>query len=401
MMNVSRREVWIGAILTLLVFAMLMEAKLWRPNTVFGFANNAQIGEAEAWLAGRVELPWRLWDTALKDGRVLSHFPPMFTIVALAPVAMFGSVPHWFLVLLVVLPIPLLAYRLFLMRVGDPRWAVVLTLGLIFGTSLYPVMNAGLRGAGPYMVNQMLAVSGLLIFLGEVFGSKRVGVEGAGIVLAALSRQLTMAYCLPLVFLAYWQTPSGSHRKRAVVLAVVGLLCVGVPLTLDTIKFGHPLDTGYMYLYNDRPPDQFSRDAQTHGLFSAHFVPRNLYYANVGLPRLQTIEVQGQPEHHLRPNRMGTGIWWTTPLLAWLFFDFRRILSDRRNVWLLIAAGVVFAALMFYHSTGYEQRGFNRYSLDYVPVLLAVVAPSCIRGRRRWISLAMVLWSVVYFRFLI
>ena len=67
----------------------------------------------------------------------------------------------------------------------------------------------------------------------------------------------------------------------------------------------------------------------------------------------------------------------------------------------LAAAVLAAGALMFYHSTGYEQRGFNRYSLDYVLVILALVAPSCVVGRRRWATVPMIAWSVVYFRFLI
>ena len=62
------------------------------------------------------------------------------------------------------------------------------------------------------------------------------------------------------------------------------------------------------------------------------------------------------------------------------------------------AAGLVYGMLLFWHATGAVQRGFNRYSLDYLPVLLALVAPTCCVGWRRWVSLAMVGWSVLYFR---
>ena len=113
------------------------------------------------------------------------------------------------------------------------------------------------------------------------------------------------------------------------------------------------------------------------------------------------IEVAGEAEWHVRPNDMGTGIWWTTPVLLWLFVDLRRILRDPRSAALLFGAMAVAVGLLFFHGTGFRQRGFNRFSLDYLPVLLTVIAPLCIEGRRRWITLGMVAWSVAYFRWLI
>ena len=98
---------------------------------------------------------------------------------------------------------------------------------------------------------------------------------------------------------------------------------------------------------------------------------------------------------------MGTGIWWTTPILLWLFVDIRRIVRDRDRLALLIAAGVMFTALMFYHSTGWAQRGYNRYSLDYIPLLMCLIVPRCIETRRRKLSLVMIAWSVIYFGVLI
>ena len=98
---------------------------------------------------------------------------------------------------------------------------------------------------------------------------------------------------------------------------------------------------------------------------------------------------------------MGTGIWWTTPALLWLWVDWRRILRNPRSAALLVGALIVAVALLFFHATGFRQRGFNRFSLDYVPVLLAVTAPNCIVGWRRWTTLGMTAWSVLYFGWLI
>ena len=67
----------------------------------------------------------------------------------------------------------------------------------------------------------------------------------------------------------------------------------------------------------------------------------------------------------------------------------------------LLLVLAIYALLMCFHATGYAQPGFNRYSLDYVPALFVLVVPRCVEGRRVWITLPMVLWSIVYFQWLI
>jgi hypothetical protein len=400
-MSVGRWRRLIGAAAVLVVFALLCEAKLWRPGEIFTIRENVQIAEARSWWEGRLDLPERKWDSALFNGRVYSHFPPMFSFIAAAFTPWFGGVPHWAVVLIVVLPVPLLAYALFLRRTDSAAWAAVLAIGLMFGTSVYPVLDKAIRGAAPYNTNHTLAVVGLLILLNEFYGRRRAWLMGVGLIVAALSRQLTLAYAIPFVWAASQQDGERPPAGKLAAVVLSGAIAVGLPLALNTLKYGHPLDSGYMYIYNDRPEDGFSRDARTYGLFSAHYVPRNLYYANIGLPKLYRIEIEGAQRSFLRPNIWGTGVWWTTPLLLWVFVELRRLWREPADRVVLLGAALANAALLFYHSTGYQQRGFNRYSLDYVPALLALVAPTCFIGWRRWVSLGMVGWSFVYFRWLI
>ncbi len=392
-------EVVLGAVVVYLAVVGLLETKLWRPGTVFDGKTNCQIAEAQAWWDGRFDLPERVWDTALVNERVYSHFPLMFSFLAAGVAPFFQGVPHWVL-LLAVGPIPLLAYGLFYRLTRSATWGAVLALGLVCGTSLWPVLNVALRGASPYYVNHALGTLGLLIFLIEFCGRRRVGVAGLGLIVATLSRQLTVAFAIPLIWLAVQGRDARQRRRQLFALGVTGVIVAGVPLAANTLKFGHPLRTGYGLIYEGRD-DPVARDAQTHGLFAAHFVPRNLYYMNLGFPRLHRIEMAGEPEYHLQPNVKGVGIWWTTPVLLWLFFNVRRILRERAVWGLLAAAGIVFTILMFFHTTGQVQRGYNRFSLDFLPVLLVVIAPTCFAGKRRWISVAMVIWSVIYFRWLV
>ena len=201
-LNVSRLSL-LGVIPVLVTFGLLVEAKLWRPGTEFTITENVQIAEAQGWWRGRLDLPERKWDTALVHGRVYSHFPPMFTFIAAAVVPLFQGVPHWFVVVALVLPVVTLSYVLFLRRTGSAVWGALLALGFVCGTSMFPVLDKTLRGAGPHFVNQTLATVGLLILLIEVFGRRRVWLAGSGLVLAALSRQLTGVFLLVLIRMAW------------------------------------------------------------------------------------------------------------------------------------------------------------------------------------------------------
>ncbi len=392
----GRARVLLGAVLVLIVFGAVVPARWYRPGVSFGIAENVQIAEAQAWWQGRLDLPERKWDTALKDGRVYSYFPPMFTMLSACVVPFCGGVPHWFVAGFVLL-VPLAAYRLFLMLTSSVVWAVILSLGLTCGTSMLPVASSAVSGAKPYSINHSLAVLGLLFVLIDLLGSRRMRLACLGLFVAALSRQLTIVFAIPIV-IAAWYGRDVSHRARRLVL--VGLTClvvVGLYGGLNQAKFGHPLRTGYMLNHAGRD-DVFAREARAHGLLSLHWVPRNLYYMNIGLPRLHRIEVAGAPEWYLRPNTMGTGIWWTTPILCWVFFCVRDVRSDRVKRALLGASGLLFGLLMLWHATGAVQRGFNRYSLDFLPVLIALIVPTCLSGRRRWLTLAMLAWGVAYFR---
>lgn len=389
--------------------ALLCEARLWRPGDVFTGRENPQIAEALSWWEGRLDIPERNWDTAIRDGKVYSHFPPAFTFIAAAVAPFFGGVPHAFIVVALALPLLLLALRLGRSQTGASWAALAFMFALVFGTSLHPALEWTIRGGGPYVTNQTLAVIGQLILLGEYFGRRRLLIGGLGFVLAALSRQLCLAYALPLMHMAFRAVPTPETAPnppkriwgRVALAAVLALVPIATTLTLNALKFGHPLDSGYMRIYDDRPEDVFSRDARAHGLFSPHYVSRNLYYMNLGPPNVHRVEIEGEQRTFLRPNRWGTGIWWTSPILLLLFADLRRILRNTDEAIWLASVGLVFAALMFYHSTGFEQRGFNRYSLDFVPVLMTVIAPRAFRGRRLWFVVPAVAWSVLYFRWLI
>ncbi|MFQ5490063.1 MAG: hypothetical protein ACE5GE_05010 [Phycisphaerae bacterium] len=367
--------------------------------------NNLNVAEARAWLDGRLDLAVdrpdgkRPWDSALFEGKVYNVFPPAFTMIAAGVMkAVPDGVPSIVLILLVV-PLPGLAYLVFWRRVRRVGLAVLISIGYLLGTSLLPVANHALRNGEVWLVNHLLSQVGLLVFLADFFGRRRIWLGGLGLILAAWSRQLTGAYLIGLVYVAVAAYRVEGKKAGLVWAGLVGVVLVAVPATLNAMKFHSPVESGYRYIYEGRwddPSDAFAQRAGR-GLFSPAFVPRNVYYMNLGLP------VPDEPWWLLRftPNTECTGIWWTTPLLLWVWVDWRRVWGQVELRWLLVPVGLVYAALMLFHTTGADQLGYNRFSLDFVPVLLAVVAPGWADQKRRGVALGLVLWSVWYFRWAI
>jgi hypothetical protein len=84
-------------------------------------------------------------------------------------------------------------------------------------------------------------------------------------------------------------------------------------------------------------------------------------------------------------------------VLLWIFVLLPNILRDPKRRWLLVSVVFLYAGIMMFHASGNVQRGYNRFSLDYVPVLMAIIAPYAVDGWRKWVTLTLVFWSVVYF----
>ncbi|NOT02650.1 MAG: hypothetical protein HOP29_18750 [Phycisphaerales bacterium] len=387
----------VGLVAVYALFLWLVPVSIWKPGHVVWPAANVQVTEAEAWVKGSLSLPERGWDTALCDGRVYSHFPPLMTFVSCV-VFLCGweGVPFNLLAILFVLPVPGLAYVLFLRRCPSVFGALVMTCAFVMGTSELLVMCRALQSGKVWQLNHAVSQVGLILLLMDVYGRRRGWLGGVGLIICVWTRYTMAAYAGPLL----WSVFAGEDRRRAAKIGAVSavVLAVGVPMALNALKFGNPLDSGYALIYegrHDDPTDQFAQDAKKYGVFSTAFLARNLWAMNVGPPNV----VERREGKRLEPNTECTGIWWTTPLLLFLFIDRRRIWAERSNRAVLAAVVVVYGALMLFHTTGAEQRGYNRFSLDFLLPLLTMIAPFAFEGKRRYATTAMAASSIWYFVF--
>jgi len=123
-------------------------------------------------------------------------------------------------------------------------------------------------------------------------------------------------------------------------------------------RFGSPLDFGHAHFFNNR----VNADVQRYGLFSFHYLERQLHAAFTRLPHLEHGRLTYDP--------YGMSLLLTTPLFALLLWPRKRP-RLHRLLWLTTAATALPG--FFYQNTGYVQFGY-RFSLDYTPYLFLLLA---------------------------
>ena len=159
----------------------------------------------------------------------------------------------------------------------------------------------------------------------DLLGPRRVWPALIGLALAAWSRQMTALYALPLVAMSFFGAANGPNVKRHRWIALVGLAVIAaVPLTLNTLKFGNPVETGYGRIYENRS-DPIGRSGQEK-LFGLRYVPTHLRAMNTAFP---SWDIRGGTLYPDTSEVNGGSIWLTTPLLIAVLLTLPRWWRDR------------------------------------------------------------------------
>ncbi len=396
----------------------------WHPSEL-----NPAFAEGREWWSGRLSIPVRILDTAYdpQSGKVYNAYPPLLSFisfVAHAPLpgrSIPTSFPEFLPLILFGLPLPMIGYWAFSRLTTSPWWAATLTLGWLGGTALMGVTRLA-RNCDIYHLNHILSQYGLLLLTVELVTRRRLWIMLIGLAISAWSRQLTLYYAPAIVVAlrlgAGTHAPNkalqhdelrgagGGRRAQAMIKAALtkrrtilkfgfGLFVImGVPMALNWAKFGRPWRSGYELMYD---LDSNVQDrVQRFGLFSTAFLARNSHYMFVDIPNWQWAGWRPRP----LPSVEGTSIWFTSPVLALVWLGLPAWWRDPMRRTLMLCSLAIIAGHLLYHATGETAPGYYRYSLDYIPVWMAIGAGWLTSGWRRWITLACIAWSVTYFSLL-
>jgi hypothetical protein len=394
----QRNRLPIGAFLVaLVVYGAVAADRLRRRSTDPHF-----VVQADAWLHGRLDIadwpagaddPAKVDEVRLDDGsvvrgrklttrptfrvagdgeipatrvkqtlRTLSYnsFPPFPSVLLIPQVLVHGPWAND-VALTIVLAALIPAFFLVLLRrlraAGlhelGPKGEIWLTILLAFGSVLFFSSVQGRVWYTAQVVGVLLSV----LFLWATLDARHPVLAGVLLGCAVATRP-PMVF-LGLVFLfEVWRTRTWRRLIAfAVPIAVIGL----VVAWYNYARFHELTEFGHSYLAV-RQQAQMER----YGLFSTHYLGRNLAVALTLLPEFSTsppfVSISGH----------GLALWFTTPALLLLLWPRMRG-TWHRPLWATVALIAGFTLL--YQNSGWIQFGY-RFVLDYLVLLVVLLALS-------------------------
>ena len=364
--------------------------------------------QASAWLHGRLDLggPPPAYaggnDFAEFEGKWFVPFPPLPAVLLVPAVALAGSPEavadgRFFLFVAGLAPAALF---LALEKLRERRRAerseresVLGALLFAFGSVYFFSAEQGTVWFAAHVVGTSLAA----LYLWLALEAERPFLAGAalGRAFAALAPLLFAAplfVCelvrrsLPGDFAGPW-TPALlfarlDRRRLATGLAWFALpvaVVFAVTCALNAARFGDPFEVGYRYLRV-----AWQARIEKWGLFSYHYLARNLGVALTSLPWL------GPPgARDFRIDGHGLALWLTTPLYLWLIWPKN---TRAPQLALAVTAAAVALPSLLYQNSGWVQFGY-RFSNDFAVFMFALLFVGGRRFGRLFYAAAT--WAVV------
>jgi hypothetical protein len=329
---------------------------------------NLYVHQADAFLQGRFDISQHHQDVAIYKGRFYAPFPPFPAFLLLPIVAIFGVASTKVMFISVILSIlnVILMMQILKKLDIDPKYIPWIVASFFLGTAYW---SSVLRSSTVWFFAHIVSVTCMFLAINEVLGKGRGILAGLFLGFAFLSRQLSI-YSIFFLFVALMAKPSFSTSKRNLgnVLGFTISLgfCIGVYLIFNWIRFDNIFDTGYSYI---SLPGFLKERVEKFGLFHLAYVPFNFIYMF-----LQGFHLDFSSSTYLSGIIMdpfGTSITFASP------FVFIAFLAKWRSSLLLaawISISLSLVHMLLYYNNGYVQANAQRFSLDFLPILILLVA---------------------------
>ncbi len=349
---------------------------------------NLYVQQAQAFLQGRLDVDAQYYDTAVYQGKFYVSFPPFPTLLLLPFVALLGVAGTKVVLIAIGLSLINIAVLIQILEKLNLNSNQIfwLTAAFFLGTGYWIAVRAS---SGVWFFAHIVAVGCMLLAINEALG-RGVGIlAGLFLGLAFLTRQLSIYH---FIFLgaALWQNPHSATRQQKV-LNVLGFgavlgLCVGGYLLFNWLRFGSLFDTGYTHIplaaNLKARVDQF-------GIFNIAYVPFNFIYMF-----LQGFHLEFKPPAFLDiagVDPYGTSLTIASPFI----FAALRAKWDKGLLWPAWASVcLTLVHLLFYYNNGSLQWNTQRFALDFLPVLIVLVALGS-KQTDGWLWKIAIVWSVL------
>jgi hypothetical protein len=378
-LNRRQQITFIGAILAvaLTVIPGLVE------DMSDGRSENLYVFQANAFLQGRTDIDETLIDVARYEDKLYVVPSPFPAVLLLPIVAIFGTTATYTTLVAALLSIlNIFVFARLLNRLGVSEGKRIwLVLAAFLGTGYWSVV---LDSFGQWQFAHVVAFTALLLSVNEALGHKRGWLTGLFLGMAVLSRPPTALAGFFLVA-ALWQKEEDEELAKK----LANLVAFGVPVILfvaaymyfNFIRFGSPTDSGYSYV---EAADILRLRVGQYGLFSWRYVPFNFAYMF-----LQGFHIQfddyANPFFGMRMDPFGTSFLAASPFIFSAFAAKANEKWPRLLTWgAWLTVSVTLAYLLLYHNNGWVQTNAQRYTLDFLPVFLLLVALGAQKVEGQW-----------------
>jgi len=189
--------------------------------------------------------------------------------------------------------------------------------------------------------------------------------------MAFLSRQLSL-WSVPFLTVLLWQHSLSTTRKKKIkglfAFACPLLCAIAVYMAMNWVRFGSPLDTGYSHM----PLGGLMHErVSKYGLFHPAYFLFNFVYMFLQGPHIRFAPPACLMIDGMGVDYFGTSITFASP------FVFIAIKAKWRKeflwgAWISISIALIHA--MFYYNNGWGQLNTQRFTMDFMPILILLIA---------------------------
>lgn len=338
---------------------------------------------ADAFLHGRLDVPFKLDELAYWGNRYFVVYPPMPAILLVPFVTIFGnSFYQPTLSILLGATNISLAYIVFLKLFKDMKLALWISILYAFGTLQWYHAEVG----SSWYIAHITALFFLWLSLLEVVTRQRLFLIGLFIGVAYLARLPTI---LAITFVLIFLKEKFLNRNiqidfKNLFLFILGLLPALVFNGLyNFLRFGRFDDYAYAIYLNSQSL-AIRQTVFPHGFFSIYYLPDRIKDIFLSFPVLTS-----NPPFII-PSLYAMALYIVTPaFFLILFASFKKKLIYSS----LIAVLAMSIPSLIKGGNGFTQFGF-RYSLDFLPFLLILTA-SGLQNKFNFYSKCLIILSIL------
>jgi 4-amino-4-deoxy-L-arabinose transferase-like glycosyltransferase len=356
------RHSWL-VVPTLLVASMLSSIPL---NNGL---SNLYTYEAQAFLHGKLDIEGDIsklpGEIVIHDERLYVAFPPFPAIILLPFVATFGTENIKITLIAAVIGVIscYILYKILNLLELDPFSTLWVLCAFALGTAYWHTLRAS---EGIWTFAQIVSVCFVLLAIHETLRDGYVPLAGLFLGFAFLSRQLSI-YTAIFITAILWENSERQQRLARILVFLFAFgACVLAYILFNYSRFG-AIESGYATMIVD---EGFGKERLSHyGLFSTAYLTFNSIYMFVQGFHLEFGGADKLQITGLDPY--GTSLIAASPFV----FAALRARWGQLKLWGgWLSIGLALLHMLLYYNNGFIQLNAQRFTLDFMPVLILLVA---------------------------